>query len=168
MIVVDANIIAYCWIEGPRTAIAQRVRLRDPEWHVPVLWRSELRSTLAGYLRQATLDLGHAVAIMTAAQNAMQGREHLVPDDAVLELAAAARLSAYDCEFIALAQSLSAALVTEDRKILRAFPDLAITMEAFVAMGGAPSQAHSSLAPYRVKPAKQKRHACDSPRRAVS
>ena len=31
------------------TGLAQRVRVKDPEWRVPVLWRSEMRSILAGY-----------------------------------------------------------------------------------------------------------------------
>ena len=44
MIVVDSNVIAYCWINGPLTQAAQRVRVKDAEWHVPILWRSEMRS----------------------------------------------------------------------------------------------------------------------------
>ncbi len=150
MIVVDSNVIAYCWIDGARTALAQRVRVRDPEWHVPILWRSELRSTVTGYLRQGTMDLVQAAAIMAAAEAALGGREHLMPSDAVLELAAATRLSAYDCEFVALAESLSVALVTEDREVLKAFPDLAFTMEAFLAAGKKHPQAHAPRGRYRV------------------
>jgi hypothetical protein len=51
VIVVDSNVIAYCWVNGPLTALAQRVRVKDPERHAPILWRSEMRSILAGYLR---------------------------------------------------------------------------------------------------------------------
>ena len=50
MIVVDSNVIAYCWVNGPLTRLAQRVRVQDPDWHVPVLWRSEMRSILTGYV----------------------------------------------------------------------------------------------------------------------
>jgi hypothetical protein len=40
---------------GPLTAIAQQVRLTDPEWHAPILWRSELRSILTGTEDKAVL-----------------------------------------------------------------------------------------------------------------
>ena len=55
MIVVDSNVIAYCWVNGPLTAFAQRVRVKDPDWRVPILWRSEMRSILTGYLRDGSL-----------------------------------------------------------------------------------------------------------------
>jgi predicted nucleic acid-binding protein len=132
MIVVDSNVIAYCWIPSERSQIAQRVRLRDPAWHVPVLWRSELRSALATYLWRGTMTLDDAAAVMRAAEEAVSGCEHLVVSGPVLELAARMRLSAYDCEFVALAQSLRVPLLTEDQEILKAFPDVALTMGDFL------------------------------------
>ena len=132
MIVVDSNVIAYCWLPGPLTAIAQQVRLMDPEWHAPILWRSELRSILTGFLRDGTLGAEQVVAVMMQVERALEGREHLVPSDRVFDLAAATRLSAYDCEFIALAGVLSVPLVTEDKAVLRAFPDKALSMSAFI------------------------------------
>lgn len=133
MIVVDSNVIAYCWIHGALTETAQRVRAKDPDWHAPVLWRSEMRSILAGYLRDGSLDANQAGRIMGAAESALDGAEHLVPSGPALEIAAATRLSAYDCEFVALAAALSVPLVTADREVLRAFPDRAVSMKAFVA-----------------------------------
>jgi hypothetical protein len=52
VIVVDSNIVAYCWLNGEHTAPAQRARLRDPDWQVPLLWRSEVRNILTGYVRR--------------------------------------------------------------------------------------------------------------------
>lgn len=150
MIVVDSNVIAYCWTRGPRTQAAQRVRLRDPDWHVPVLWRSELCSVVAGYLWSGALELHDAWSIMAAAEGALAGREHLPSSDAVLELAAKSRLSAYDCEFVALAQALAVPLVTEDREVLKAFPNQAVTMEAFLrGAANGPPQARAPRAGYR-------------------
>lgn len=151
MIVVDSNVIVYCWILGERTEIAQRVRLRDPAWHVSVLWRSELRSALTGYLWQGMMEIDGAAAIMTAAENALAGCEHLVASGAVLELAARTRLSAYDCEFVALAQSLRVPLLTEDQAVLKAFPDVALTMEGFLAsFPPTPPAAREKRGRYRV------------------
>ena len=150
MIVVDTNVIAYCWVRGDRTALAQRVRLLDPDWHVPILWRSELRNVLALHVRRGTLPVEDAFAVMTATEGAMAGREHLVSSEAVLELAARTGLSAYDCEFVALAQALVVPLVTEDGAVRKAFPDLAISMEAYLVDAAAPPAAHSPRAHYAV------------------
>lgn len=133
MIVVDSNIIAYCWINGPRTTLAQSVRVKDPEWHAPILWRSEMRNILTGYLRDGSLDGAQISRVMETAESALAGSEHIVPSPPVLEAAGRSRLSAYDCEFVVLASVLAVPLVTADKAILRAFPEQAMTMEAFVA-----------------------------------
>lgn len=133
MIVVDSNVIAYCWIRGPLTPVAQRLRVFDPEWHVPILWRSELRSILTGYLRNESLEPIHARRIMAATEAALAGREHLIDSDAVIDVVQGTKLSAYDAEFVALARVLSAPLVTADRAVLRAANDVALTMEAQLA-----------------------------------
>jgi predicted nucleic acid-binding protein len=132
VIVVDSNVIAYCWINGPKTELAQSVRLRDGDWHVPLLWRSELRNILAGYLRRADLSLKQATSVMQRIEAELQGNEHVVESDDVLKVVSASSLSAYDCEFVALARVSGARLVTADRAVLRAFPKDALSMEAFV------------------------------------
>lgn len=131
MIVIDSNVVAYYCVNGPLTTLAQRVRIKDPDWHAPILWRSEMRSILTGYLRDGSLTGPQIARIMEAAEGALAGREHLVPSAPVLEIAGRSRLSAYDCEFVALASVLSVPLVTADKGVLRAFPDRALTMEVF-------------------------------------
>ena len=132
MIVVDSNVIAYCWVNGPLTTLAQSVRVKDPEWHVPILWRSEMLSILSGYLRDGSLTRSQVSQIMHEVEGAFAGREHIVPSASVFEIAEKSRLSAYDCEFIVLASIFDIPLVTADRGVLKAFPDLALTMEAFL------------------------------------
>jgi predicted nucleic acid-binding protein len=59
--------------------------------------------------------------IMAAAETALAGREHYVPSDRVFAVTGASRLSAYDAEFVALAEILGAPLVTENKWVLAAF-----------------------------------------------
>ena len=132
MIVVDSNVIAYCWVNGPLTALAQRVRVQEPDWHVPILWRSEMRSILTGYLRDGSLTGPQVARIMAAAESALAGSEHLVPSAVVFDFAGRSRLSACDCEFVALASVLAVPLVTADRAVLKAFPQTAATMETYL------------------------------------
>jgi predicted nucleic acid-binding protein len=48
----------------------------------------------------------------------------------VLQAASESRRSSYDCEFIALARELGVSLHTNDRKVLRGFPDVARPLTA--------------------------------------
>lgn len=51
----------------------------------------------------------------------------------VIDLAADSGCTAYDCEFVSLAERLNVPLVTSDKKLLAAFPGIAISMDAFTA-----------------------------------
>lgn len=132
MIVVDSNVIAYCWIHGGRTALAHRLRRFDADWHAPVLWRSELRNILAGYRRDGSLGEGQVRRIMAAAEKGFVGCEHHLPSDRVFSVTERYPLSAYDAEFVALAEILGVPLVTEDRAILRCWPGQALSLEAAI------------------------------------
>lgn len=132
MIVVDVNVVAYLLIEGERTAEAEAVFEADPAWSAPLLWRSEWRNVLAGYLRRGELDLDSAIDRLDAGEALVRGREHLAEGRRVLELVSASSCSAYECEYVALAQALDLPLVTPDRDVLDAFPAIALSPEQFV------------------------------------
>lgn len=132
MIVVDSNVIAYCWLNTAQTPRAQAVRLKDDDWYVPLLWRSEMCSILAGYMRNGSLTAKQAGQVMERVEQELEGNEHLVESADVVALVGSTTLSACDCEFVALAQALGAQLVTEDRAVLRALPKQAISMETFL------------------------------------
>lgn len=131
MIVADTNVLAYLWLPGDMTAAAERVLTADAEWVAPLLWRSEFRSILSGAVRRKALSLDRAAAIAAAAEQQLQGREFAVESASVLTLAAQSGCSAYDCEFVALAQDLGVSLVTNDRAIQRAFPHTALGLDQF-------------------------------------
>jgi len=133
MIIVDTNIIGYLYLTSDRSARAEQALLKDPQWSAPLLWRSELRNVLAVYIRKELLTLLEAQQIMEAASRLMQDREYEVTSHQVLSLVAASTCSAYDCEFIALAKDLDTPLVTIDKQILNQFPDIAISLERFIA-----------------------------------
>jgi predicted nucleic acid-binding protein len=125
MIVVDTNVIAYLFIPGDRSSEARRAYLRDPAWCAPVLWRSEFLNVLALYLRKKQLSLDTAMAIAHEAGMLLEPGEYRIGQNAVLPLLETSGCSAYDCEFVALAQQLDVSLVTSDKQILRAFPKFA-------------------------------------------
>lgn len=131
MIVVDTNVIAYLLIKGDQTETAEQVRKADSEWAAPILWRSEMRNLLMLYIRQMITSLDDAKTIMDKAEDILSGREYELGSSRILELAATTGCTAYDCEFACLAEKMNVPLVTSDKKLLAAFPDLAVSMEVF-------------------------------------
>lgn len=131
MIVVDTNVIAYLWIPGDLTPQSERLLSEDSEWSSPVLWRSEFRNVMAGLLRQGRLAFDTALQIIEKAEEQMRGREYAVASQKVLNLVRKSPCSAYDCEFVALAEELDVSLVTTDRKVIAAFPRIAVSLKEF-------------------------------------
>ena len=130
MIVVDSNIVAYLYLPGGHSAAAEALLTNDPEWVAPILWRSELRNVLATCMRTERLTLEQATAVQNEAEGLLEGAEFEVDSSTVLQLAHDSQCSAYDCEFVALAMMLDCKLATMDKKILRAFPGLAVALSS--------------------------------------
>ncbi len=131
MIVADTNLIAYLLLEGEHTEAAEQVLDQDSHWIAPILWRSEFRNVLALYVRKGLLGLEQACRFMELGEVLMEGREYTLPSASVLELAESSACAAYDCEFLALAKQSDVPLVTSDRRVLSAFPDVAVDPRRF-------------------------------------
>jgi len=131
MIVVDTNIIGYLFLSSAQSLLAERALIKDSEWAAPIIWRSELRNVLALYIRRNLLKLDHAQHIMDGAMELLRGREYEVSSYEVMRLASKSTCSAYDCEFIAAAHDLKVPLITVDKKLLREFPGVAVSLTAF-------------------------------------
>jgi len=133
VIVADTNVVAYLLLPSPQTEAVERLLAADPDWIAPVLWRSELCNALALYLRRALMTLEQALALQAEAEALLQDKEYEVGARDVLTLVDRSSCSAYDCEFVALAQSFAVKLLTLDRKIIDAFPETAVTPSDFLA-----------------------------------
>lgn len=131
MIVADTNVLIYLYVQGQRTEESEAVLRQDALWTVPLLWRSEFRNSLIGLVRAEALQLDDALAMSEEAERWLTGREYSVLSRQVLTLASRSGCSAYDCEFVTLAQDLEVLLVTNDRQILKAFPTIAVSPSAF-------------------------------------
>jgi predicted nucleic acid-binding protein len=118
-------------IPGQHTTDAQAVLRKDPVWAAPLLWRSEFRNVLALYIRQKHLSLADALQFAEEAETLLRGREYQVESTPVLRLAERSGRSAYDCEFVHLAEELQVPLVTSDQEVLRAFPQRVFSMQDF-------------------------------------
>ena len=128
MIVVDVNVLAYLLIPGSFTVRAERVLQADAHWSAPRLWRSELRNILATYVRTRALDLADAVQLFQRASALIGPEEYEVETTDVLRLSKSSGCSAYDCEYVALAEFLDVSLITADSRLAKAFPHRAVLL----------------------------------------
>jgi predicted nucleic acid-binding protein len=131
MIVADTNIISYLFLPTVFSEKASKLYQSDPDWAAPVLWRSEFRNVLALYFRKKIITLAEALILQEEAEALMLDREFTVTSVSILSLTDSSTCSAYDCEFVALARQLSVKLVTEDKKILAEFPDVAVSLDQY-------------------------------------
>ena len=122
MIVADTNVLLYHYTSADFGKLTAALLAQDADWHAPLLWRSEFRNGLATFMRAGHLNVKQAAQYFQHAALFMQGREH-EPDAArVLDLAAKSGCTAYDCEYVDIAERLAAPLITADRKLIKAFP----------------------------------------------
>jgi predicted nucleic acid-binding protein len=132
VIVVDTNVIVALILPTiEHTEAAMRLLAADRDWAAPLLWRSELTNVLVTGVRNGWLDLSQASEALDTALELIGDNQFAVPADEVLKLAAGSGCTGYDCEFALLARDLQVRLVTLDRALLEAFPELAVSLEEY-------------------------------------
>lgn len=132
MIVADTNIISYFYLSSEYSELVEKLFLKTSEWAAPLLWRSEFRNVLALYVRKEIITLRDAVQIFETAAELLRHHEYEICTSRVLELSETSGCSAYDCEFVNLAQDLNVPLVTMDSKVLKAFPHTALSIQNYL------------------------------------
>jgi len=133
MIVVDTNIISYLYISGDSSQQSEDLLSFDSNWVAPVLWRSEFRNVLAQYLRKNLLSIDEVLLIIQEAEKLLADHEYEISSAHIMQLVKNSQCSAYDCEFVALAQYLDVTLITTDKKILREYPETSKTVSSYLA-----------------------------------
>ena len=132
MIVVDANILIYSLIAGDNTKLVQKLREKDADWRTAGLCLHEILNALATYQRRDVLSVTQCKKLLEHAERFVQMAQCEVKMGAALAVAAKYAITGYDAQYIALAQSLDAPLITEDRKLREAVPGVAFSMTEFL------------------------------------
>ena len=132
MIVVDANILLYAMIECDATPLTQALKNKDPDWRAPPLLMDETLNVLATYERRGILALDQCQALLRSTMAFMEAASIAVDFNLVLDLAARHRITGYDAQYVALAQTLDVTLVTEDRKLREAVPGITLSLNEYL------------------------------------
>ena len=133
MIVVDANILIYSLIEGDYTPWIQKLRERDKDWRTTALCLHEIVNVLATHERREVLTLVQCRALLGHVERFIKVAQCEVVMDTALAVAAEYAITGYDAQYVALAQSLNVPLITQDRKLQKAVPGIAVSIQEFLA-----------------------------------
>jgi predicted nucleic acid-binding protein len=132
MIVVDANVIVYRYIQGPFTPLAEALLRRDSDWRTASLWQFEFASALATMMRANVLNKKQGMNALTAAMAEMPPRQAEVAQEQAIHIALRDRISVYDAQYIALAEILNLRCITADQPLARKTPSRSILLSDFV------------------------------------
>jgi predicted nucleic acid-binding protein len=133
MIVVDTNILLYSLIKCEQSPLVQKLRGKDADWRTAALCLHETLNVLATYQRRQVLTLDQCQGLLQYAERFVEVAQCEVEMNAALVAAAEYTITGYDAQYVALAQSLNAPLITEDRKLRKAVPGIAFSMQEFLA-----------------------------------
>jgi predicted nucleic acid-binding protein len=132
MIVADANLLINYVCGTPFSEMARQVKAKDADWVSPHLWQAEVLNGLLVMHRAGLLKIDHALRAYHNAASTTATDDRDIDPDAILTIAHRFGLTAYDATYVALAHTLGVLLVTEDKRILRACPDIARSMRDFL------------------------------------
>lgn len=152
MIAVDANVVLPLLREDALTGASRDVRAVEPDWVVPSLLKTELANALLKDVKAGFLTIDSAVqATGTAADLIAKARVVDPPLADVLGTAHRSGLTAYDATYVVLARSLGVPLITEDKRILRACPDVARSMRQFLSPPESPLAVRDKPETYKTR-----------------
>lgn len=123
MIVADVNVLVYLLTDTPQRSLAKALYERDSDWRLPPLWRHELVNVLATLTRNGVIDPQPARQAWRNAFHLFAAGERELDLEEALSLAMESGISAYDAQYVALAQALDTWLVSEDQRLQRSFPN---------------------------------------------
>ena len=126
MIVADSNLIASCVLKSEATTAALALFERDPDWRVPRLWRYEMLNILATMIKAKRLSRSDAETTFRQLLDTLRTNERDPDSSFVLSLVEQYGISGYDAHFVALARDLGVKLYTQDRELLKKFPETAV------------------------------------------
>lgn len=133
MILVDTNVLFSLVVESELSRAAVRLHEQDEDWHSEFHALVEFTNVLTRYIRNRKMTAAEGRLALATAEEFMQGNLYSVAHADALELTFGLQVSAYDARFLAAAISLQKRLVTEDRKLRIAAPELTCSMEDAIA-----------------------------------
>lgn len=126
MIVIDTNVLFDYLTESPGQDACQMLADIEPIWGIPNFWRAEFLNGLNTYVKAGKMSQSEALQLWNSARNLPRLREYPSNELQAFSLSVKYRTSVYDAFFLALAYELGVYLVTADKRLIAAAPQLAV------------------------------------------
>lgn len=128
MIVVDTNVLLPLFVPGEKTLLVEKVAEFDPHWIAPPICRSEFLYVFVHELKGGRV----APTAITDTLASFTRRIQIVPPaaiDEIVRISLKSGCATYDCEFVAVAESLGVRVATFDQAVYERFPSVAFHPE---------------------------------------
>ena len=119
--------------DSRQSPLVQKPRGEDADSRTTALCLHETLNVLASYQRREVLTLAQCRALLGHADRFIEIAQCEVEMNTALAVAAEYAITGYDAQYVALAQSLNAPLITEDCKLRKTVPGIAFSMQEFLA-----------------------------------
>ena len=133
MQLVDTNILVALQLDGPFTAAATELYNRDSNWCSESITMVELNNVFATMMRVRGLGLEAALHSYSKLESLLENTLFTVSHLKAITFANQFGVSGYDARFLVLAEQLAVRLVTEDRKLHKAAPNLTCSLDEALA-----------------------------------
>jgi predicted nucleic acid-binding protein len=120
-----------CWYDSPPRV--PKLREKDSDWRTTALCLHETLNVLVTYQRREVLTLAQCRKLLDHAEHFIKVAQCEVKMVAALAVAAKYVITGSGAQCAALAQSLNAPLIREDRKLRDAVPGIAFSIQEFLA-----------------------------------
>ena len=129
MIVVDTNILVYFLLRGEHSEAVDSLFETDSDWIAPKLWLDEFLNVLATTERNSKITSAEADSVLADVTELMSDSSYDVPAYRTLATARRTGCTAYDSQYLALAEDLGLQLYTFDKRLIDRSEGLAIRPE---------------------------------------
>jgi predicted nucleic acid-binding protein len=118
---------------------------------VPSIWRHEFLNILVTSCLFAKLPRDAAVRLWRDAEEMLRGSVHETSMSDVLSVAVERSITAYDAEYVLLAQAEGVKCVTEDVPLQKVFPAVAVSMAVFLGIQEPSHAVRETAGPYSTR-----------------
>ncbi len=132
---LDTNVLVYFLFKGYESKSSDEVLAKTQFWCAPSLVYHEFESVVVRHFRHKLISRADAFEMHADFSLLVENRIIDPAPESVLRTAFASNLSAYDAQFVALATEIEGRLITNDKKIVAAFPEVALIPADYLASG---------------------------------